>query len=148
MQILDVASDTELLSLNHLLETAFLHSTVFLFIHLQIYYSPEVLVIPRKRWLRPNMTEKLLTGMLRINQPTNQPTYKYELAILLHSKSLKKFEYWSTNKNLTPKIDLDLAFCMCKGGNPKLKFRILANLVTFLKHLDFCEACLIVCFFF
>ena len=25
----------------------------------------------RKRWLRPNMTEKLFTGTLRINQPTN-----------------------------------------------------------------------------
>ena len=34
-------------------------------------YSPKVLVIRRKRWLRPNMTEKLFTGTLRINQPTN-----------------------------------------------------------------------------
>ena len=34
----------------------------------------KVLVIPRKRWLRPNMTEKVFTGTLRINQPTNQPT--------------------------------------------------------------------------
>ena len=33
-------------------------------------YSPKVLVIPRKRWLRPNMTEKVFTGTLRINQPT------------------------------------------------------------------------------
>ena len=34
-------------------------------------YTPQkVLVIPRKRWLRPNMTEKLFTGTLRINQPT------------------------------------------------------------------------------
>ena len=33
----------------------------------------KVLVIPRKLWLRPNMTEKLFTGTLRINQPTNQP---------------------------------------------------------------------------
>ena len=31
-------------------------------------YSPKVLVIPRKRWLCPNMTEKLFTGTLRINQ--------------------------------------------------------------------------------
>ena len=31
----------------------------------------KVLVIPRKQWLRPNMTEKLFTGTLRINQPTN-----------------------------------------------------------------------------
>ena len=33
-------------------------------------YFPKVLVIPRKRWLRPNMMEKLFTGTLRINQPT------------------------------------------------------------------------------
>ena len=39
-------------------------------------FTPQkVLVIPRKRWLHPNMTEKLFTGMLRINQPTNQPFY-------------------------------------------------------------------------
>ena len=31
----------------------------------------KALVIPRKRWLCPNMTEKLFTGTLRINQPTN-----------------------------------------------------------------------------
>ena len=30
-------------------------------------YSPKVLVIPRKRWLRPDMTEKLLTGTLSLN---------------------------------------------------------------------------------
>ena len=35
------------------------------------FTPPKVLVIPRKRWLRPNMTEKLFTGTLRINQPTN-----------------------------------------------------------------------------
>ena len=36
-------------------------------------FTPQkVLVIPRKRWLRPSMTEKLFTGTLRINQPTNQ----------------------------------------------------------------------------
>ena len=35
-------------------------------------FTPQkVLVIHRKRWLHPNMTEKLLTGTLRINQPTN-----------------------------------------------------------------------------
>ena len=35
-------------------------------------FTPQnVLVIPRKRWLRPNMTEKLFTETLRINQPTN-----------------------------------------------------------------------------
>ena len=35
----------------------------------------KVLVIPRKRWLRPNMTEKLLTGMLSLNKTkTSQQT--------------------------------------------------------------------------
>ena len=28
---------------------------------------PKVLVIPRKRWLSPDMTEKLLTGTLSLN---------------------------------------------------------------------------------
>ena len=36
-------------------------------------YLPNVLVIPRKRWLHPNITEKLFTGTLRIKS-TNQPT--------------------------------------------------------------------------
>ena len=39
-------------------------------------YSQKVLVIPRKRWLRPNMTEKLFTGTLEINQPTNHLSEK------------------------------------------------------------------------
>ena len=39
-------------------------------------FTPQkVLVIPRKRWLCPNLTEKLFTGTLRINQPTNQPSF-------------------------------------------------------------------------
>ena len=38
-------------------------------------YSPKVLVIPRNRWLRLNMTEKLLTGPLNHNQ--NKKTTKY-----------------------------------------------------------------------
>ena len=44
----------------------------------------KVLVIPRKRWIRPNMTEKLFTGTLRINQPTNQPLPK-QLYVLISS---------------------------------------------------------------
>ena len=39
------------------------------------FTPPKVLVIPRKRWLSPNMTEKLFTWTLRINQPTNQPSF-------------------------------------------------------------------------
>ena len=30
-------------------------------------YSLKVLVVPRKGWLRPDMTEKLLTGKLNLN---------------------------------------------------------------------------------
>ena len=43
-----------------------------------------------------------------------------------------KNENLLTNINLKPKNDLDLVFCMCKGGNPKnIKLnRIPANLVT------------------
>ena len=34
-------------------------------------FTPQkLLVIPRKRWLRPNMNETLFSGTLRINQPT------------------------------------------------------------------------------
>ena len=36
------------------------------------FYSSKVLVIPRKQWLCPDMTEKLLTGMLNLN--TNKQT--------------------------------------------------------------------------
>ena len=35
-------------------------------------YSPKVLVIPRNRWLRLNMTEKLFTGTLNKNQNKKQ----------------------------------------------------------------------------
>ena len=40
-------------------------------------YSPKVLVIPRNRWLRLNMTEKLFTGTLNHNQ--NKTKTKLEL---------------------------------------------------------------------
>ena len=35
-------------------------------------FSPKVLVIPRKRLLRPNMTEKLLTGTLNLKTNKHQ----------------------------------------------------------------------------
>ena len=38
----------------------------------------KVLVIPRKRCLCPNMTEKLFNGTLRINQPTNQQGHLFQ----------------------------------------------------------------------
>ena len=35
--------------------------------NLHPHYSPKVLVIPRKRWLRPDMTEKMLSVALSLN---------------------------------------------------------------------------------
>ena len=48
-------------------------------------YSTGVLVKPRKRWLRPDMTEKLLTGTLSLN--TNKQTdlcYRYVIPRNFH----------------------------------------------------------------
>ena len=39
----------------------------------QEIYSPKVLVIPRNRWLRLNMTEKLFTGTLNHNKNKKNP---------------------------------------------------------------------------
>ena len=49
-------------------------------------FTPQkVLVIPRKRWLRPNMTEQLFTGTLL--ESINQPSYR-GYALVLHVR------YW------------------------------------------------------
>ena len=46
-----------------------IHILFFVHIHrARDIYSPKVLVIPRNRWLRLNMTEKLFTGTLNKNQ--------------------------------------------------------------------------------
>ena len=53
-------------------------------------FTPKkVLVIPRKRWLHPNMTEKLFTGMLRINQPKD----RLQLAIVQTCMLLRIYMY-------------------------------------------------------
>ena len=44
------------------------------------YLPPKVLVIPRKRWLYPNMTEKLFTGTLSIKPNQNK---SYSTAVLV-----------------------------------------------------------------
>ena len=54
-------------------------------------YFPKVLVIPRKRWLCPNMTEKLFTGTLRINQSSNLLNIAGKTK--LHN-ILDVFEFW------------------------------------------------------
>ena len=48
-------------------------------------FTPQkVLVIPRKRWLRPNMTEKLFTGTLRINQQINENDIRTHTVVVYH----------------------------------------------------------------
>ena len=51
------------------------------------FYSPKVLVIPRKWWLSPNMTEKLLTGTLSLN--TNKQK-QFSVANYKSDDNLKK----------------------------------------------------------
>ena len=67
--------------------------TTFTFI-----YSPKLPVIPRKRWLRPNMTEKLFTGTLKINQQTNQLSHFTDGQKKHHNQSnipkIYKAELW------------------------------------------------------
>ena len=48
-------------------------------------FTPQkVLGIPRKRWLRPDMTEKLFTGMLSLNKTkTNLPNGPHEDILLI-----------------------------------------------------------------
>ena len=58
------------------------------------FTPPKVLVIPRKRY--PNMTEKLFTGTLRINQPTNLRlfTYPYNLRNSFQRDPVFQFSNW------------------------------------------------------
>ena len=60
-------------------------------------YSPKVLVIPRKWWLRPSMTENLFTGMLRISQPTS-------------SKATKTLGFLRRNLAFTPRHTKEIAY--------------------------------------
>ena len=54
-------------------------------------YSPKVLVIPRNRWLRLNMTEKLFTGTLNHNQNKTKIIYQQYFPV---------FHYFVYNKSL------------------------------------------------
>ena len=47
----------------------------------QTLYSPKVLIIPRKRWLRSDMTENVLTGTLNLKKKFNE-LHLGKLAIL------------------------------------------------------------------
>ena len=52
-----------------------------------MFTPPKVLVIPRKRWLSPNMTEKLFTGALSVKQTKpkfDTKRFPSHFKILLH----------------------------------------------------------------
>ena len=68
-------------------------------------YSPKVLVIPRKQWLHPDMTEKLLTGTLSLNtnEQTNWPVQPQKMArgLKIYIKKVEGLCYlYSKNKAL------------------------------------------------
>ena len=50
-------------------------------------YSPKVLVIPRNRWLRLNITEKLFTGTLNKNQNKTYMIKTFENLLLERTRS-------------------------------------------------------------
>ena len=60
------------------------------FLEQETFTPQKVLVIPRNRWLRLNMTEKLFTGTLNHNQNKNKKTttYDYELSTLASCQDL------------------------------------------------------------
>ena len=65
-------------------------------------------LLPRKRWLRPNMTEKLLTGTLSLNT-TNQPIvsqWKLKIAIA-NKEQIKNISFVEANVlNISAKFQL------------------------------------------
>ena len=71
------------------------------------------------------MNIKILFSLNGINDLLfNTTLFKILNSILLHLgllvlKSVTKNEHPLTNKNFTPKSELDPAFCMYKGGNLK-----------------------------
>ena len=72
-------------------------------------YTPQkVLVIPRKRWLCPNMNGKLFTGTLRINQSTNNFDSSYKMFKEYYElHHIEKKTIWSIHKTISPfSVDL------------------------------------------
>ena len=58
-------------------------------------YSPKVLVIPKKRWLRPDITEKLLTGTFNLN--TNKQIIGTIRTTLMLKQNIRKRIYTPVN---------------------------------------------------
>ena len=70
----------------------------------QDIYTPKVLVIHRKRWLRPDMTEKVFTGTLCIKQ--TKCTEKLEIHVFFSS---------DLSKSVNAKRHLVLANYLCES---------------------------------
>ena len=72
-------------------------------------FTPQkVLVISRKWWLRLNMTEKLFTGTLRINQPTNQ----YQLRLQDQLDTLMTLSFRTDRSGQTVQTQIRLLRCL------------------------------------
>ena len=59
-------------------------------------YSPKVLVIPSEQWLRPDTTEKSLTGVLNLNtnkQTNKQTNYVIPCTKPMHVAKTKQIKY-------------------------------------------------------
>ena len=63
-------------------------------------YSPKVLVMPRKRWLRPNMTETFTGAFSGINQPTNHPSIFHQRFYILCDKVTVKDRFLTKILNM------------------------------------------------
>ena len=76
----------------------------------KVFYSPQVLVIPRKRWLRPDMTEKLLTWTLNlITKLVIITQFRYCFLLLcgqIISSSVKVAEWPSFWKELFARLNV------------------------------------------
>ena len=71
------------------------------------YLPPKVLVIPRNRWLRPNMTEKLFTGTLSIKpNQTNQPRHEKPAFCMCENKRVDCFRYIDSTSPLLPNSEI------------------------------------------
>ena len=74
------------------------------------FTSQKVLVIPRKRWVRPDMTEKLLTGTLNLNKSNpkiwtdNEPFYK---EVEVYYQICRIFSFHSIDFNLSNYLNID-----------------------------------------
>ena len=74
------------------------------------------LVIPRKRWLHPNITEKLFTGRLSIKTKKKKKTLILDDKwISMRGKELQgKDEHTSTKPNTDPASTTPYFFRMCE----------------------------------